>query len=85
MSTPNPPANSNYLAADADVPVELNVDVSRRVIDIADVVHSQLIVCPRVIAVLKIIHAKYPSLSFGDFLTAMRLVEFATREPGGRA
>jgi hypothetical protein len=33
--------------------------------------------------VLKSIHAKYPTLRFSDFVTAMHLVELATREPGG--
>jgi hypothetical protein len=57
----------------------------RRVIDIADTVHAQLVVCPHVVSVLKSIHAKYPTLRFGDFLTAMKLVELATREPRGNA
>ena len=72
--------------SDADMPAApLSVSVSDRVIDIADTVHAQLIVCPHVVAVLKTINAKYPALSFGEFLTAVRLVELATREPKGRA
>ena len=62
--------------------IPITISVSDRVIDIADTVHAELVVCPHIITVLKSIHAKYPSLSFGDFLTAMRLVELATREPG---
>jgi hypothetical protein len=69
---------------DADVPTELSLSVSRRVCDIADAVHAELVVCPHVVAVLKSIHAKYSALRFRDFLTAMRLVELATREPGGQ-
>jgi hypothetical protein len=57
--------------------------LERRVIDIADTVHANLVVCQHVVSVLKTIHAKYPALSFSDFLTAMKLVELATREPGG--
>jgi hypothetical protein len=74
------------IVSDADdVPVELNLSVSKRVCDIADAIYRELIVCPHVVGVLKSIHAKYPTLAFGDFLTAMRLVELATREPRGRA
>ena len=56
--------------------------LERRVIDIADTVHAEL-VCPHVVSVLKSIHAKYPTLRFSDFVAAMHLVELATREPGG--
>jgi hypothetical protein len=59
--------------------------LERRVIDIADTVHANLVVCPHVVSMLKSIHAKYPTLRFGDFVTAMHLVELATREPGGNA
>jgi len=57
--------------------------LERRVIDIADTVHAELVVCPHVVSVLKSIHAKYPTLRFSDFVAAMHLVELATREPGG--
>src|SRR6516225_12064462 len=33
--------------------------LERRVIDIADTVHAELVVCPHVVSVLKSIHAKY--------------------------
>jgi len=55
------------------------------IINIADFVNANLGVCPHVVSVLKDITARYPSLSFGDFVIAMRLVELATRETGGNA
>jgi hypothetical protein len=62
------------------------ISVSATVVDVADMIHKDLAVCPHVVAVLKRVLAKYPNLSFGQFVTAMRLVELATRgEPGGRA
>jgi hypothetical protein len=67
------------------MPAEAELSVSARVCDVADMVHADLIVCPHVVSVLKKILAKYPELSFDHFVTAMRLVELATREPGGRA
>ena len=64
-------------------PAELSV--SAHVYDIAVMVHADLVVCPHVIATLRKILAKYPELRFGTFLTAMRLVELATRESRGTA
>ena len=61
------------------------ISVSDRVIDIADTVHAELVVCRHVVAVLEKIHAKHPKIRFGTFLTAMRLVELASREPRGNA
>src|SRR5262245_23545739 len=83
------PVMSNRSARHIPVTVEgfgdAELTVHARVIDIADLVHSQLIVCPHVLAVMKTINQKYPKLSFGDFLVAMKLVELAAREPRGNA
>jgi len=69
----------------ADMPVEADICVSARVCDIADMVHAELVLCPHVIATLEKIHEKYPALYFSTFVAAMRLVELASRKPGGHA
>jgi hypothetical protein len=81
LTTRNQPAAQSDPAARS----ASTISVSDRVVDIANTVHAELVVCPHVISVLKTINAKYPSLPFGTFLTAMRLVELATREPRGNA
>ena len=82
-----PPAAHGALRRGLEQPRDtgISISVSDRVIDIADTVHAELVVCPAVVSVLERIHKKYPTVSFGTFLTAMRLVELAIRAPGGRA
>jgi len=63
----------------------ITISVSAHVIDIADFVDANVVVCPHILDVLKAIHAKYPALTFGDFLSAVKLVELASREAGGSA
>jgi len=55
------------------------------VIELANLVHAELTACPHVVEILRSVDRRFPSLSFKDFVAAMRLVELAGREPGGRA
>jgi hypothetical protein len=81
-------AQSNPAEANVHIAVEVEgfghaeLCVSARVVDVADMVHADGLD----LAVLKKILKKYPGLSFGHFVAAMKLVALARcRELGGQA
>jgi len=86
MTTTKFPRRPIIVTDDVDMPPEpADPSIAARIIDIADVVLARLLICRCTVEVLKAIDRKYPALAFGEFLTAVRLVELATREPRGRA
>jgi hypothetical protein len=46
-------------------------------------VHAKLATCEHVVEFLQTVDREFPSLSFKDFVTAVRLVECYERETGG--
>jgi hypothetical protein len=56
-----------------------------RIKQLAFRVHAELATCPHVVEFLQTVDRGFPSLSFKDFVTAVRLVARYEREVGGRA